>query len=290
LGGPTPASPVIGDITGDGAPEIIMGSMNEKKLYAYKVNGSLVSGFPMIPRAQNGQALASYNVGTSFVLADYDNDNKMEIFMSQGWGVAIIDGNGQQLTMTNFPNDNRPLYLTAGSLLNVPAVGDIDNDGKLEMVVSNSKLYVWDLNTSSDQADWPMFKRDAAGTSAYPQPATMLAAPNSLTAYHQTGQNGIATTTFVIRNTGGAAFDWYSVTPEGVTTTPPSGNVPVGGTTFVTVKIQAGSSMPPGLYNQGDLEVIATNDQGGVQNGNMSIPVQLIVGAISDSYIPIVQK
>jgi hypothetical protein len=290
LGGPTPASPVIGDITGDGAPEIIMGSMNEKKLYAYKVNGSLVSGFPMIPRAQNGQALASYNVGTSFVLADYDNDNKMEIFMSQGWGVAIIDGNGQQLTMTNFPNDSRPLYLTAGSLLNVPAVGDIDNDGKLEMVVSNSKLYVWDLNTSSDQADWPMFKRDAAGTSAYPQPATMLAAPNSLTAYHQTGQNGIATTTFVIRNTGGAAFDWYSVTPEGVTTTPPSGNIPVGGTTFVTVKIQAGSSMPPGLYNQGDLDVIATNDNGGVLNGNMSIPVQLIVGAISDSYIPIVQK
>jgi hypothetical protein len=290
LGGPTPASPVIGDITGDDAPEIIMASMNDKKLYAYNVNGSIVPGFPMIPRSQNGQALASYNVGTSFVLADYDNDGKMEIFINEGWSVAIIDGNGQQLTMTNYPNDSRPLYLTPGSLINVPAVGDIDNDGKLELVVSNSSLYVWDLNNSSNQADWPMFKRDAARTGAYPRPANMLAVPNSLTAYHETGHSGSAETSFVIRNTGGAAFNYVINPPSGVTAVPSSGTIQPGGLVFITVVIPAGGSMPPGTYDRGDLQVIATNNQGGVQNGNVTIPVQLIVGNISNSFIPIALK
>ncbi len=290
MGGPTPASPTIGDITGDGTPEIIMGSYNEKKLYAYHANGSLVAGFPMTPKAQNGIAFNSYNVGATFILGDYDNDNKMEIFLSHGWGVSIIDGNGQQLTMTNFPNDSRPLYLTGGPLISAPALGDIDNDGKLEMVVTNSKMYVWDLDTSSAQADWPMFKRDAARTSAFPSPPNMLASPTSITAYHQTGQNGSAETSFTIRNTGGAAFSWSSNTVEDVTLNPSSGTVPPGGTTNVTVFVQAGSSIPAGNYPLGNLGITATSAQGPVVNGNTSISVSLIVGNISGSYIPVVQK
>lgn len=291
MGGPTPASPTIGDITGDGTPEIIMGSLNEKKLYAYHADGSLVSGFPMTPKAQNGTVFNSYNVGATFILGDYDNDGKMEIFLSTGWGVAIIDGNGQQLTMTNFPNDNRPLYLTGGTLISAPALGDIDNDGKLEMVVTNSKMYVWDLDGSSDQADWPMFKRDAARTSAYPSPPNMLAAPNSLTAYHQTGQSGSAETSLVIRNTGGAGFSWVANAPSGVTVQPASGTVPVGGTTFVTVIVQAGSALPPGTYPiSPPLTVTASSGQGPVQNGNLSIPIELVVGDISTTFIPVVQK
>ena len=290
MGGPTPASPTIGDITGDGTPEIIMGTLNEKKLYAYFADGTLVPGFPMTPRAQNGVAFNNYNVGATFVLGDYDNDGKMEIFLNQGWGVAIIDGNGQQLTMTNFPNDNRPLYLTNGSLTSPPAIGDIDNDGKLELVVTNSQMFVWDLDGSSDQADWPMFKRDTARTSAFPSPPNMLAAPNSLTAYHQTGQNGNAQTSFAIRNIGGAAFNWSTNSIDGVTLVPSSGTVPAGDTTIVNVTIMAGNGVPSGTYPLGNIVVNATSSQGPVQNGNLVIPIQLIVGNISDYFIPIVQK
>lgn len=291
LGGPTSGSPSIGDITGDSTLEIIIASMGDKKLYAFRPDGSIVSGFPMVPRTQNGQTHASYNVGSGFALGDYDNDNKMEIFLAQGWSVAIIDGNGQQLTMTNYPNDNRPLYLTSGSLINVPAVGDIDNDGKLELVVNNSKLYVWDLDGSSDKADWPMFKRDAARTSAYPQPPTMLADPTSLTAFHQIGENGTAETTFVVKNTGGAGFNWsISSLPEGVTAIPSQGNLPPGQSVFITIRVQIGSNAPPGTYNLGDFNLTATSSQGPVQNGNANIPIQLVIGNISFSYIPVVQK
>lgn len=290
VGGPTPSAPVIGDITGDGAPEIVIATMNEKKLYAFKVNGSLVSGFPMTPKTQYGQALSGYNAGTSFVLGDYDNDNKMEIFLSQGWAAAIMDGNGQQLTMTNFPNDNRPLYLTDGTLISVPAVGDIDNDGKLEMVLTNSQMNVWDLNNSSALADWPMSKKNAARTSAYPQPGQMSAGPGSLTAMHQVGQSGFAETSFVIRNTGGSNFDWTVNAPNGVTVIPSSGTLPPTGYAFVTVRVQAGGTQPPGTYPMGSLQLTATSDQGAVQNGSMSIPTKLLVGNISDSFVPGVFK
>jgi hypothetical protein len=233
---------------------------------------------------------AGYNVGTSFVLADYDNNNKMEIFLSQGWGVTIINGSGQQLTMTNFPTDNRPAYLTGGSLLNVPAVGDIDNDGKLELVATNSQMVVWDLNTSSDRTDWPMSKKNAARTSAYPQPAEMTAGPSSLIAMHQVGQAGPAETSFVIRNTGGSSFDWSVNRPNGVTVTPSFGTVPVGGYAFVSVKIQISGTEAPGTYPMGNLELTATSDNGVVQNNSMTIPVSFLIGNISFSFIPAVHK
>jgi hypothetical protein len=290
VGGPTPSSPVIGDISGDGAPEIIIATTNEKKLYAFEINGSPVSGFPMTPVTQNGQALSGYNAGTSFVLGDYDNDNKMEIFLSQGWGVSVIDGNGQQLTMTNFPNDNRPAYLTGGTLMSVPAISDIDNDGKLEMVTSNSQLNLWDLNSSSAQADWPMSKKNPARTSAYPQPAQMNIGPISLTAMHQVGQTGIAKTSFVIYNGGGVAFDWTISQPNGVTISPSSGSVLPGDIDFVSVTMQASGSQSSGSYPKGNLQLTATSDQGAVQNGSLTIPIRLLVGNISQSFIPTIFK
>jgi hypothetical protein len=290
LGGPTPASPSIGDITGDSTPEIIMASLDEKKLYAYKADGSLVPGFPMTPKAQNGTVLNSYNVGTGFVLGDYDGDNKMEIFIRHGWGIAIIDGNGQQLTTTNYPTDTRPLYLTDGSLLSAPALGDIDNDGKLEMVVTNSKMYVWDLNSSTNNADWPMFKKDAAGTSSFPSPPHMQAAPNSLTVFHQAGQNGNGSTAFSIQNTGGAAFNWSSNTPDGVSLSPSSGSIAPGATKIINVTVVANGGIPPGTYPLGTITVNANSPQGTVVNGTDNIPIKMIVGNISHAYTPIVQK
>lgn len=289
VGGPTPASPTIGDITGDSTPEIIMGVLDEKKLYAYRPDGSLVPGFPMTPRAQNGTAFNSYNVGTSFILGDYDGDGKMEIFVTQGWSVAVIDGNGQQLTATNYPSA-QPIFLTDGTIANNPAVGDIDNDGKLELVVTSSKMYVWDLNNSSDEADWPMFKRDAAGTSAYPPPPRILTGPDSLTAFHQTGQSGNAQTNFVIRNTGGAEIDWSVITPSGVSANPSSGTIPIGGMVVVNVIVQVSNTTPPDTYPKGDMTLAATSDEGPVVGGNQTFSVQLIVGDISHSFVPALQK
>ncbi len=168
VGGTTPSSPAIGDLNGDGQPEVVVATYDpERKLYAWRGNGQPVSGFPMRPVTEQGQALTSFEVPASFVLADYDGNRDMEIFLSEGWGVAIVDGDGQQITASSSPS-TKPIYITNGTLRNNPAVGDIDGDGKLELVASNSKLFVWDLPGSTNTlADWPMFRRNAVRTGAY---------------------------------------------------------------------------------------------------------------------------
>ena len=131
----------------------------------------------MTPMTEQGTTLASFDVPASFVLADYNGDAKMDIFLSEGWAVAVVDGTGQQITATSYPS-TKPLYITAGSLINNPAVGDIDGDGKLELVAANSRLTVWDLPQSTNtKADWPMFRRNAARTGAVGQPTALPPLP-----------------------------------------------------------------------------------------------------------------
>jgi hypothetical protein len=85
----------------------------------------------------------------------------------------VLDGDGQQITATSY-SSSQPIYFTSGSLINNPAVGDLDGDGKLELVAANSRLTVWDLPQSTNtKADWPMFRRNAARTGAVGQPTTV---------------------------------------------------------------------------------------------------------------------
>ena len=99
VGGPTPASPAIGDLDGDGKMEVVIATYNpERKVYAWHANGQLMSGFPMQPVTERGTTLASFDVPASFVLADYNGDARMDIFLSEAWTVAVVNGAGQQIT------------------------------------------------------------------------------------------------------------------------------------------------------------------------------------------------
>jgi len=161
VGGPTPASPSVGDLDGDGKPEVVIATYNERKLYAFRTDGQLAPGFPMAPTTERGERLASFDVPASFVLADYDGDGRtLEIFLSEGWTVAVISYDGRQLTATSYPS-NKPIYMTSGSLINNPVVADLDGDGGLELISSNSKVFVWNLPRSGNsKVGWPMFRRN----------------------------------------------------------------------------------------------------------------------------------
>jgi hypothetical protein len=135
-----------------------------------------------------------------------------------------------------------------------------------------------------------MSKKNAARTSAYPQPPQMTAGPDSLTAMHQVGHSGTAETSFVIHNTGGSDFDWTISAPNGVTVTPTSGTLPPTGYAFVTVRIQVSGSQGSGSYPKGNMQVTATSEDGVVQNGAMTVPVTLLIGNISHGYVPVVFK
>ncbi len=285
LGGATPASPSIGDIAGDENLEIVIAA-TDLKLYAWHSNGNLVAGFPMKPLSQNGQSYLKYEHGVSFPLADYDSDGKMEIFVNQTWNVVVVDGNGQQLTSSNFPNDQRPTYSIGGNLFNTPAVGDIDNDGRLELVAANSDVFVWDLPGSQDLVHWSSFKCDAAreGFFCYPQ-LTLL--PGQLIMVHQQGERGDESKIVQLRNLGSGSITWSSTTPANISISPSSGTVTKGEPAFLTVTIHT-AGLGSGFHDLGSVQISGTGADSQVFPGEQ--PVSLLVGDLAHTLLPMVNR
>ncbi|HTY44297.1 MAG TPA: C1 family peptidase [Patescibacteria group bacterium] len=144
------SSPVVGDLNHDGKKEIIValtrsvfdsGYNNpnnnpwdyihcEGAVYAFYLNGSIVKGFPV--------NVDGYILGTPAV-GDINNDSHNEIVLttinsgninSPNSGVYIINGSGSILT--GWPQ------LKGDYLYSSPALGDINNDGKLEISLSDA--------------------------------------------------------------------------------------------------------------------------------------------------------
>jgi len=150
------SSPALGDLDLDGLPEIVVGTMSpptldrswiEATLWAVNGDATLVPGFPV--RAE--QILLS-----SPALGDIDNDGYLEIVIASGYGTP-----GRQNLVYAWNHDGTPLpgwpveAIGASVVMAPPALGDIDNDGEIEIVVgcgngyqpnSCDKLYAWNPN------------------------------------------------------------------------------------------------------------------------------------------------
>jgi hypothetical protein len=140
------SSSAVGDITGDGIPEII--SESYTSLYAWDRDGNTITGFPFI---LPGDYKNSYS---SPVLADVNGDSFREIiFGSQSQSgpgcVHILKKDGTVLT--GWPK------FTDNWVYTPPAVGLINGDNILDIAVGDQvlsgtpidKLYVWDANGNS---------------------------------------------------------------------------------------------------------------------------------------------
>jgi hypothetical protein len=294
VGHGVPASPVLGDIAGDSDPEVIVAAF-DKKLYAWHLNGQLVAGFPMIPEDHtnnNPLIYGTFDVGVSFLLANYDNDAKMEIFMSLGWSVTIIDGNGQHLTATNFPDDPRPIYGTQGVLLNTPAIADIDNDGKLELIVTNSQITVWELPNANTTSAWPMFKFNAARTSSIPMPPRLATSGDEVIVLHEWGTGGTAVGSITLSNQGQSNLQWTAGNlPGGVSLIPSSGTIPGNSSVSVEVRVSQAGSYGLGSHNLGTVTLTATDEGGNPIDGSpAAIGVNLLVANLSHQYLPAITR
>jgi hypothetical protein len=137
------SSSAVGDINGDGSPEIVSEAYNG--LYVWKANGDSLPGFPfMMP---NGDV----NSYSSPVLVDVNGDNKREIIfgthVSGGGGyVYILKYDGTILT--GWPKTVS--YWIYGP----PAVGYIDSDNILDVAIGDQiasvnpvdMVYAWNIN------------------------------------------------------------------------------------------------------------------------------------------------
>ena len=170
-------SPAIGDIDGDGKQEVVV-TVRDERVYAWNHDGSLLWS----AKPTNFQGL-TMPLHSAPVLADYNGDGRPDVFVTIYWDAAILNGpNGAQLTARS-TSDSRPAYMSNYTVSdNAAVMGDIDGDGKLELVLASAEqtgttgqVVFWDLNLTPSSAPWPMFGRTARHTNVSSAPPTFNA-------------------------------------------------------------------------------------------------------------------
>lgn len=150
------SSPAVGDIDKDGESEVVVGTMSpyvngqqdqNATLWAVNGDGSVVSGFPV----QTEQHLHS-----SPALGDITGDGHLEIVVGVGRGIV----GGRQNIVYAWRHDGTLLpnwpQETMNPMLASPALGDIDDDGQLEVAIgggdceasltTDNYFYAWEAN------------------------------------------------------------------------------------------------------------------------------------------------
>jgi LruC domain-containing protein len=134
------STPAVGDVDGDGEPEIVAGS-TDGGVYAFNLDGSQMG--------QNWPRLTHDWVYASPVIVDLNQNGIRDVVAASGDGrLYAWDGNGFDLP--GFP------IAVRGGLVSSPAVVDLDGDGGLEVVFASLEGKVYAVHhDGSPVAGWP---------------------------------------------------------------------------------------------------------------------------------------
>lgn len=135
------SSPAVGDIDGDGRPEVVFGDFRG---YVYSVAGD-ASGLITTPK---WRFKAGDLVWSSPALGDVDGDGHVEVVIgSKDHHVYVLDGaTGRE----------KWRFDTLTRMDSSPIIADVDGDGLVEIVVSSSQVYALDARRQRRKWAFPL--------------------------------------------------------------------------------------------------------------------------------------
>ncbi len=154
----TPSPPAVGDLDGDGVPEIVIGDYSGM-LHAVRANGTAL----WTTQAYGAPLFAAP------IIADIDGDNDLDVIQLSNSQVRGFNGsNGAQVW--DFVDDG-----ALRQYINSPAIGQFKGDGTYSLAVlangisggaqplSPSYVRFFDVDASTKSPEWKSARGDAAG-------------------------------------------------------------------------------------------------------------------------------